>query len=124
MSQILIQKRLCANFNCNNILTEFELERISTSYCRYIYCRTCRYLFGFGKVLSNKCRDCGEKINSDRMVCDTCRRMNKTGYNYHDRKCAYRNCDKIIPKGADARMKFCSHSHCNTEHQMRWRERK
>lgn len=124
MSQVLAEQRVCANYDCKNLLSSYELERISTSFTRYIYCRTCRYLYRYGRLYENKCRDCGAKIDSSKMVCAICRKQNKTGFVYFDKKCEYRNCQEIIPRTSDGRKKYCCHSHCNSESQFRWKHKK
>ena len=131
MNQILlnitnIEYPLCSNYDCQNRLTEYEFEKLKNvrGFSRYHYCRKCRYLFGFGKIPSNKCRDCGIKIDSAKIVCKYCRLGNKNGLQYVDRKCAYRNCKKIISKEISPRQKYCSKSHRNSELQIQYRERK
>ena len=130
MSQILltlpnIEHRPCANFECKNRLTDFELEKLEKhrGYSRYYLCRNCRFLRSFGKIMFNRCRDCGRKIDSYKIVCKYCRLENKNGVKYIDRKCAHRHCKKILPKEITPRQKYCSKSHRNSELQMQCRER-
>src|SRR3989338_3799864 len=122
MSQILttipnIEHRLCANFECDNRLTDYELKKLENvkGFSRYYYCRNCRYLFSWGRLLNNRCRDCGTKIDSYKIVCKYCRLGNKNGVKYVDRKCSHRYCKKIIPKEVTPRQKYCSKNHRNSE---------
>ena len=131
MNQILvtipnIEHRPCANFECKNRLTDYELEKLEKhhGYSRYYYCRNCRFLFSWGKILVNRCRDCGRKVDSYKIVCKYCRLENKNGIKYVDRKCKHRYCNKIISKDTNAKQKYCSKSHRNSELQMQYRGRK
>ena len=128
MSQILaplqnIEYPFCANFYCQNRLTDFEVNK-TTRFGRRSYCRQCRMMFALGRIYANRCHDCGVKIQPEKWVCFVCRKTNRFGHIYINRKCAYRNCKKIIPRTADGRKKYCCKSHCNVETQMRYKERR
>lgn len=66
----------CANFDCKNNLTDFELKRISKRFSKYhlcIRCRRSKIVYQIG------CFECGKAIEYDKMTsfCDDCFHENR-----------------------------------------------
>lgn len=53
----------CANFNCENELTQFELSRITVHNSRYRLCKRCRFQITKNGIEKIRCGECGNVID-------------------------------------------------------------
>ena len=75
----LKEKLLCANYSCENILTKFELDRISFKFTKWIFCRQCR--FYRNKIQFIRCKKCKNPMEyNGKVVCDECKKNWKRNY--------------------------------------------
>ena len=74
-----LEQLLCANYSCENILTQFELKRISFKFTKWIFCRKCR--FGRHNIQLIRCKKCKEPMCYDgKVVCVKCKKYRMKKY--------------------------------------------
>ena len=94
-----IQQVRCANFNCDNVLTQFELRRFSSNtkhLTRYFFCRSCR---GSNRIVLIRCAECQKPFsyNGGKRKCFECRNPP-----------IIKNCDECGKQLLVTKKKFCS----------------
>ena len=81
LSQKLVQVNKCANFECQNQLTSYELKKLekfkSKALNKYNFCRLCRYRLGCGILQYTSCTNCGNPVNFEswKKYCRVCKDM-------------------------------------------------
>ena len=73
MPDLSLEKICCANYSCENILTQFEKDRLSFKFTKWIFCRRCR--FGRHNIDLIRCKYCQEPMaHNGKIVCETCKK--------------------------------------------------
>lgn len=68
-----LEKIWCANYSCENILTQFEINRLSFKFTKWIFCRRCR--FGRHNIDLIRCKYCQKPMtHNGKIVCEICKK--------------------------------------------------
>ena len=89
MTDLSLEKVCCYNYSCENILTQFELDRLSFKFTKWIFCRRCR--FGRHNIDLIRCKYCQEPMpHNGKIVCEDCKkeRIKQTQRNKHIQRMA------------------------------------
>jgi len=64
----------CANFQCDNDLTEWELKRRKFKFSSSDFCRKCRFRGNYININNIRCRGCGESFQQSqfKVFCNSC----------------------------------------------------
>ncbi len=121
MHSLQVQITHCMNYECNNALTSYELEKIKNgktySYFGIHFCRSCRSRLTH--LTRFKCIKCGKPFSSTitgKYYCADCSSHKHRGLRY------CRICSERVPFG---KKQYCSkecYKEGNRRNQKRWRE--